>query len=681
MKKKLWGLVAILLFIFGIGIAHAVTTDTEPPTVSRMSIINPKDSYQPGERVYINTDLKDEVSGFKSGYLSVVRVIDAYDVSGTVEMTNTSPMIFQDDKGYYFEIPETYRSGLYYVEYIDLTDTKDNRMWYYTKDYINYQRSFYNAILNGEVAFGTTANSFEEYLAAGVSGLSPVSTDISLKFYVDSGKDKDEIPVLDAYSLDKEEVRVGEPITINLKITDDSNQIAIWVRLSNGATITTYAYDTSSPVKLTYTPNKKEPSGELRITSVILEDNYDNLAYYYTQEDIEDLHAQVSKSTYYYDYSDYKQELNNILSFNVINDGDYDDEEPPVLKNVKLNKTEVPAPSFIKIEVEATDNKALGEEAVLVFKHSEKEYVARLNLTGNNKYTGELEIDQYAELGEYELVQVYIGDAIGNESNYFKGENKYKTDDLELNVKFNVTSKFTPDVVTSTTSEDLVKIVKEAKDGSTIAIDATRDSTVKKEVFEAIKGTDKTIYIEANGIEWVFNGKDIKNPKDIVTTLGVFYDYDYADNAINDMLDKSLILEFADNGELPGVATVRIKLDYAFRDYIGDKVYVYYYDNDNEDMIRLGEVTGEAVGQNDNGWFEFKINHNSTYILSTTKPDKKYIEEKKELVELNKTYTGIQTGNKLNKGLVIAGCVICLIALLIIAMLALRKKDKKATSK
>ncbi len=680
MKKKLWGLVAILLFIFGIGIVHAVTTDTEPPTVSRMTIVDPKDSYKPGERVYLNTDLKDDVSGFYSGYLSTVRVVDAYDVSGTVEMTNTSPMIFQDDKGYYFEIPETYRSGLYYVEYIDLTDTKDNRMWYYTKDYINYQKSFYNAMLNGEVAFGTNANSFEEYLAGRVSGLSPVNTDISLKFYVDSGKDKDEIPVLDAYSLDKEEVKVGEPITIDLKITDDSNQIAIWVRLSNGATITTYAYDTSSPVKLTYTPNKKEPSGELRITSVILQDNYDNLAYYYTAEDIEDLHAQVSKSTYYYDYSDYKQELNNVLSFNVINDGDYDDEEPPVLKNVKINKTEVPAPSIIKIEVEATDNKALGEEAVVVFKHSEKEYVARLHLDGN-KYVGELDIDQYAELGEYELVQVFIGDAIGNDRFYFKGENKYKTDDLELNVKFNVTSKFTPDVVTSTSAEDLVDIIKNAKDGSTIAIDATRDSRVKKEVFEAIKGTDKTIYIEAYGIEWVFNGKDITEPKDIITTLGIYYDYDYQDDNLNNLLEKALVLQFADNGQLPGIATVRIKLDYNFRDYVGDRVFVFHYVDGDPNKRVFSEITGESVGQNENGWFEFKILHNSTYVLSTSKPEEKYIEENKELVELNKQFTGVETGKKINKGLVIAGCVVCLIALVIIVALVLRKKDKKATSK
>ena len=63
MKKKLWGLVAIILFVLGVGIAKAVTTDTEPPTVSRMSIVNPKDSYAPGERVYLNTDLKDDVSG------------------------------------------------------------------------------------------------------------------------------------------------------------------------------------------------------------------------------------------------------------------------------------------------------------------------------------------------------------------------------------------------------------------------------------------------------------------------------------------------------------------------------------------------------------------------------------------------------------------------------------------
>jgi hypothetical protein len=67
MKKKLWGLVAILLFVFGVGVVRAVTTDTEAPTVSKMTIVNPKESYEPGERIYLHTDLKDDVSGFNSG--------------------------------------------------------------------------------------------------------------------------------------------------------------------------------------------------------------------------------------------------------------------------------------------------------------------------------------------------------------------------------------------------------------------------------------------------------------------------------------------------------------------------------------------------------------------------------------------------------------------------------------
>ena len=125
----------------------------------------------------------------------------------------------------------------------------------------------------------------------------------------------------------------------------------------------------------------------------------------------------------------------------------------------------------------------------------------------------------------------------------------------------------------------------------------------------------------------------------------------------------------------------RIKLDYTFRDYVGDRVFVYHYVDGDKNKQVFSEITGEAGGQNDNGWFEFKIVHNSTYVLSTTKPEEKYIEENKELVELNKAYTGVETGKKLNKGLVIAGCVVCLLALVIIAVLALRNKDKKATSK
>ena len=34
-------------------------------------------------------------------------------------------------------------------------------------------------------------------------------------------------------------------------------------------------------------------------------------------------------------------------------------------------------------------------------------------------------------------------------------------------------------------------------------------TSLREKIFEAIKGTNKTISLESNGIRWIFNGKDI----------------------------------------------------------------------------------------------------------------------------------------------------------------------------
>ena len=59
----------------------------------------------------------------------------------------------------------------------------------------------------------------------------------------------------------------------------------------------------------------------------------------------------------------------------------------------------------------------------------------------------------------------------------------------------------------------MLQIIHDAKDDAVIAIDATGDPVILKYIFEEIKGTNKTIHIESNGIEWIFNGKDIENVK------------------------------------------------------------------------------------------------------------------------------------------------------------------------
>ena len=220
----------------------------------------------------------------------------------------------------------------------------------------------------------------------------------------------------------------------------------------------------------------------------------------------------------------------------------------------------------------------------------------------------------------------------------------------------------------------MLQKIHDAKDDAVIAIDATGNPVVQKYIFEEIKGTNKTIHIESNGIEWIFNGKDIENVKDINTSIAVWYDYNY-DNLESGYLEKALILSFAENGQLPGMATVRIKLDYKLREYIGEEVYVYYYDKDDDKMFT--DILGDSIVLNDNGWFEFKISHNSDYILTNKKPDTKYIKEDKELIEANEEFVANKE-KKSNKKLIIIVCaIVAVLVVLGIVLVVLRKRNKK----
>ena len=52
MKKKLWGLVIVLLFFMCVMPVRAVTTDTEGPTISKLKLRDAQESYKPGDRIY-----------------------------------------------------------------------------------------------------------------------------------------------------------------------------------------------------------------------------------------------------------------------------------------------------------------------------------------------------------------------------------------------------------------------------------------------------------------------------------------------------------------------------------------------------------------------------------------------------------------------------------------------------
>ena len=149
--------------------------------------------------------------------------------------------------------------------------------------------------------------------------------------------------------------------------------------------------------------------------------------------------------------------------------------------------------------------------------------------------------------------------------------------------------------------------------GSGGMIDFTANNAVaKKGWFDAIKGQDKNLVFSNDGIQWVFNGKDIvKNTKDIDLTITseIKEASEYGGKG------NVAVISFADNGELPGKARIRLKANYL----LGSGFNLYF---ENGSEISLERTDGKGYEDGDDRWVEFYVTHNSKFILSKGKLSK-----------------------------------------------------------
>jgi len=179
--------------------------------------------------------------------------------------------------------------------------------------------------------------------------------------------------------------------------------------------------------------------------------------------------------------------------------------------------------------------------------------------------------------------------------------------------------KVSPTVTLNTgNTADCVNYIKNALSGSHIVIKVTHKH-VDKAIFDIIKGTDKTIIFKEEGVEWIFNGKDITNEtKDIDLTVNIakLIETTSVDKVALEEKFKNAdvcIISFSANGLLPGKATVKVKL---CRDWLSGKdknnMYIYYYNK----TTKLAELVANGLKVDSDGYVQFNITHNSDYIVS-----------------------------------------------------------------
>ena len=172
--------------------------------------------------------------------------------------------------------------------------------------------------------------------------------------------------------------------------------------------------------------------------------------------------------------------------------------------------------------------------------------------------------------------------------------------------------------ISNTDATILISIIKNTPDKE-LVVDVTGNKIVAKEVFDAIKGTDKVVIFEQGGLQWSFSGKDItETTKVIDMTVRVAPLSSTASENKGAIAEKAnnadvMVISFAKNGKLPGKATVKIKLD---ANWLVNKdknsIRIYYY---NETAKKM-ETVASGLKVTADGYVEFEITHNSDYIVT-----------------------------------------------------------------
>ena len=356
-----------------------------------------------------------------------------------------------------------------------------------------------------------------------------------------------------------------------------------------------------------------------------------------------------------------------------------------VLSSVSLDKTEAKLNDKIKVNL-VTDKKIVS--ASLIFKgttaDSEESMMVNLKDLNGNPY---FVVPFTTSAGDYELNYIILKDADGNEAQYRKGEEYYSIKhfdfDSVLKIKNEVTDGNLLDLDNDKITDEVINKIKALDSNIVIGINASNNNpTIDQKLFEAIQKTDKTIIVRYQDIEWVFNGLNITNPKsiNIATTLCNAN----IEKDLNNVIKRGLAVIFPSNGQLPGKCQMKIYNTGVVGEIMKKQnANIYFYN----EATRKYEVIDLNTKLQEDGYYEFYIDHNSTYVLTTDKIDDQYIETKAEnqnVVSANsKEIQDAENAIIISQQVaiilaVVIGCIVILAIVCIVASFVSKgKKDKK----
>lgn len=558
------------------GIELFGTPDYNAPVLESVSV--DKTEVQAGESFTITCLVNDDLSGFDFGGITVINEVTQKAISTEhihYEVKDLGNLHYEI--AFIIDVPADETIGALRLESVTLFDFANNRVVYHNSD--------------------------DEH---------PLPSYISVQVTNSNSEDK-AAPMLNSLSIDPREISASETTVLTLNVSDDISGVSY-------VTTEFVNRDTGHSIEAGWNSYNSNPVVNGEITVQVNTTQYDGSGIYELDR-VALMDANGFMSDWYsinnpnYDSSPLPQEV----SFTISNDGN-EDITPPVLNSVSLDKTEVEAPDVVTVTLDVTDDVSGYRSGLIRFVNRQNGKRIESNTDSDNPSVVQIEVSQFEPSGIFELEDVYLFDNNNNMSHYISHtDTGSDTSKFPNEVSFLVknTDEDSNTIVTSTTSENLVSSIKNMQEGGTAYIYHGNNNTLPAGVFEAIKGQNKTIVVESDGIQWIFNGTDITGEIkdiDLSTAIDTKWNIDSEADDVMDWEQNAIILKFADNNQLPGEATIRVKMDYVFRDYLGsDKgLYVYYFDNTTQQFVEV--AANISVGNDD--YLEFTIDHNSEFVIT-----------------------------------------------------------------
>lgn len=172
-----------------------------------------------------------------------------------------------------------------------------------------------------------------------------------------------------------------------------------------------------------------------------------------------------------------------------------------------------------------------------------------------------------------------------------------------------------------TINDNVLKDIYQSEKDSIITINANKSRNISSDIFNVIKGTDRKLIIEIDGNQIIFNGKDITKVKAINASMST--NLVSEDKIIKSLIKDGVVINFADNGELPGKATIKLKATKEMTEsFKNNSVNLYFF---QEEKKKFNLIT-ESISLNNDNYYVFEINHNSKYVMTKDKISSKLVE-------------------------------------------------------